>query len=208
MVKIHFGNLPDDCHEDSIRDILHPFGNVSDIKIVRNYGFANVTPEEAASKAVEALNKTKLYGKEISVEFARKQRPKNEDRRPSARPMRNSSSSAPQPMNNSAGLLGISPLLLSTVAQTNDSIPNFLNSHLQQQQQKTQVDNNSPDPDVRVRREVVHVSNVPNADRYGFTNGYVIHERYYVLPTHPLLKGLPVSNIPLMSETNCVRASR
>ena len=58
-----------------------------------------------------------------------------------------------------------------------------------------------PDPDVRVRREVVHSREVPNAGKLGLTDGYVIYERYYVDSTHPLLKGLPIPELPRMTDT-------
>lgn len=62
-----------------------------------------------------------------------------------------------------------------------------------------------PDPDVRVRREVVHTDSVPNARQMGLSNGYVIYERYYVDPSHPLLKGLPVPEMPRMTDTYVAR---
>lgn len=85
-----------------------------------------------------------------------------------------------------------------------------LNSNQQQQQQQQPMQQQSfqdrrperdqPDPDVRVRREVVPTRDVPNAAAMGLTNGYVIYERYYVDPSHPLLKGLPLPELPRMSD--------
>jgi len=83
-----------------------------------------------------------------------------------------------------------------------------LNSNQQQQQpmqqqtsfQDRRSERDQPDPDVRVRREVVPTRDVPNAAAMGLTNGYVIYERYYVDPSHPLLKGLPLPELPRMSD--------
>lgn len=58
-----------------------------------------------------------------------------------------------------------------------------------------------PDPDVRVRREAVSSRNIPNAEKLGITGGYVIYERYYVDSDHPLLKGLPLPELPRITDS-------
>jgi len=63
------------------------------------------------------------------------------------------------------------------------------------------LDRGQPDPDVRVRRDSVHKDNVPNSKNSGSANGYVIYERYYVDPSHPLLNGLPIPELPRMTDT-------
>lgn len=69
-----------------------------------------------------------------------------------------------------------------------------------QQSQARSVPRDQPDPDVRVRREVVHVREVPQAAELGLKSGYVIHERYYVDPSHPLLRGIPLSDLPRIND--------
>jgi len=76
-------------------------------------------------------------------------------------------------------------------------------SSVQQQQLPPNRTNGreQPDPDVRVRREVVHTQDIPNSASMGLGNGYVIYERYYVDASHPLLKGLPLPQLPRMSDS-------
>ena len=57
-----------------------------------------------------------------------------------------------------------------------------------------------PDP----RREV-HTDSVQNTRPLSLSNGYVIYERYYVDPSHPLLKGLPIPELPRMTDTYVAR---
>lgn len=76
------------------------------------------------------------------------------------------------------------------------------------QQREPPVPRDQPDPDVRVRREVVHVREVPKAAEFGLTSGYVIHERYYVDPSHPLLRGIPITELPRLNDRKRASPSR
>lgn len=68
------------------------------------------------------------------------------------------------------------------------------------QQHQPASEQDRPHPDVRVRREAVHVRHVPGAERMGITDGYVIYERYYVDPNHALLKEAP-RKMPRVEDT-------
>jgi len=70
-----------------------------------------------------------------------------------------------------------------------------LQQQQQQQQQPQQAYHGQPDAVGRGHREVAPSANVPNATSGGASNGYVIYERYYVDPTHALLKGLPLPQL-------------
>ena len=230
MVKLHVGNLPDDCKEDALRELFVKHGEVERVNVIKNYAFVLMPSEAAANTAVSDVNGTKLFGKVITVQHAKSQgKPtdntgerrrdnnnsgnrrdsrggsrwdsNNSNRRTSNSPYnRNQMNNNGRPppidpqLQQLGGILGAAPMLLNELTKV---------QQLTQQQQQQDV--NKPDPDIRVRREVVNVRNVPNADKYGFMKGYVIHERYYVLPSHPLLNGLDLSNIPTLGQTNCSR---
>ena len=224
MVKLHIGNLPDNCKEDSLKELFVKHGEVERVNVIKNYAFVSMPSESAANEAVNDLNGTKLFGKDISVQHAKTQakggdingnkrrdsndrrenkgsRWDNSNRRNTNTPynrnqMNNNIMQIDPQLQQLGGILGAAPMLLNELTKV---------QQLQQQQQQSSTDGNKPDPDIRVRREVVHVRNVPNADTHGFTSGYVVHERYYVLPSHPLLHGLNLSQIPTLSQTNCTR---
>jgi len=228
MVKLHVGSLPDNCKEEALRELFVKHGEVERVNVIKNYAFVLMPSESAADDAVNSLNGTKLFGRDITVQHAKSQgKPtdntgerrrdsnsgsnrrdgrggsrwdsNNSNRRTSNSPYnRNQMNNNGRPplidpqLQQLGGILGAAPMLLNELTKV---------QQLTQQQQ----DVNKPDPDIRVRREVVNVRNVPNADTYGFKSGYVIHERYYVLPSHPLLNGLDLSHIPTLGQTNCAR---
>ena len=69
----------------------------------------------------------------------------------------------------------------------------------QQQQQPQQTYPDQPDANSRGRREAAPATTAPNAV-VGTNNGYVIYERYYVDPSHALLKGLPLPQLPPLPD--------
>ena len=215
MTKLHVGNLPDKLEINTLRDLFKSYGGgASDVNIIQNYAFVTMPSSQACQDAIKGLDKTKLFGKTLSVQMSKNQKSgggrdnkrdsgnnrkdgsgsnnrrsgpynrTNDDRRSQQGPMVD-----PQ-LQQLGGILGAAPLILTEMAKAG---------------QQLQQQDNKPDPDIRVRREVVHVRNVPGADKYGFDSGYVIHERYYVLPSHPLLNGLNVAQLPTLGQTNCAR---
>lgn len=206
--KVHIGNLPDNCKAEAVKDLFLKFGEVLDVNVIKNYAFVTMETESAANEAVNTLDKTKLFGKDITVQRAKSQG-SNSSSRANRRDSNSNRRNASAPYNRKSNTTqNIAPLMGPQLQQLGGILgaaPLLLNEMTKQIQQEASRDTNKPDPDIRVRREVVHVKNVPNADKYDFNSGYVIHERYYVLPSHPLLNGMNVSQLPTLSETNCAR---
>jgi len=69
--KLYVGNLPDNCKDDTIRDLFSPYGEVGELTVIKNYAFIHFKDEEVAKNAVRDLNGAKLLGKEISVEISK-----------------------------------------------------------------------------------------------------------------------------------------
>jgi len=271
--KVFVGNLPDECAQETIRDVFGSYGGIDEVAIVKNFAFVHFSNEGDANNAVRDLDGSKIGGKQINVEISKKQdgargrRDRDRDRDRNERNDRGVQrrGRAPERSNNAGGILGAGPLsggngvgappsigglpaaqlaglagpplgglgvtplgglgsgplgalsggpagaasgilsaisTFAAVAEKQQQLNSSQQQHMQQQLpfQERRTERDQPDPDVRVRREVVPTRDVPNASAMGLTNGYVIYERYYVDPTHPLLKGLPLPELPRMSD--------
>lgn len=213
--KVFIGNLPIEYEKKELQDILEKFGKV-EVDVVKNkdFAFAFFTDKDDATKAVEGLKtkKATVGGKQISVAIAQNA---NRDREiitrrdtssnyssrgfdsrrepngPYMQPRRPDTGAADSysrnpPAYSAGGMVRGQPAPYPTNSNTGAFPPTVAS-------QKSL----SADMEVRVRREAVPVSAVPNAAKLGLTDGYVIHERYYVKPNHPylandpLLKSLP-----------------
>lgn len=83
MKNIYVGNLSFDATEDQIRNMFEAYGPVDRVSIItdrdtgqsRGFGFVEMSDDESASKAMEALNGTNLAGRNLTVNEAR---PKND----------------------------------------------------------------------------------------------------------------------------------
>lgn len=84
-MTLYIGNVPFDCTEGQIYDLLSPFGNIFDLNYPKDRvtgaqrGFAFVTlPDKAtALAAIQSLNGTELRGRSIKVTEAKgPERPK------------------------------------------------------------------------------------------------------------------------------------
>ncbi len=79
MKNIYVGNLSYDATEDQIRSLFEQYGPVDRVSIVtdrdtgqpRGFGFVEMTDDDAASKAMDALNGTNLGGRNLTVNEAR-----------------------------------------------------------------------------------------------------------------------------------------
>ena len=289
-IKLFVGNLPENCPDETIRDLFSPYGSVEDVVIIKNYGFVKFANEDDAAKAAKDLNQSKLSGKTIIVEASKPKRDQgdnrdgnrdNRDRRDGGRdrdrgdrggrdrarrddrgPRRDRDGPGGPPGGSGPGLgpligglgggnlnglgalgslggLGAPPLgaplgaqlggplgaplgglgilsavnTLAAVAEKKQRLDSTQQQPSQQTQRQQQPqappsqaasNKDQPDPDVRVRREVVHTRDVPNAAAMGLGSGYVIYERYYVDGNHRLLQGLPLSQLPRMSDNRPV----
>src|SRR6201997_3288232 len=79
MKNIYVGNLSFDATEDQVRSMFEAYGPVERVSIVtdrdtgqpRGFGFVEMTDDDAASKAMDALNGTNLGGRNLTVNEAR-----------------------------------------------------------------------------------------------------------------------------------------
>ncbi|KAL2094739.1 hypothetical protein ACEWY4_009458 [Coilia grayii] len=70
MVKVFVGNLNTSTKEEELRELFEKYGTVVDCDIISNYGFVHMSEEEDAKKAVAELNKHRLNGFNMTVQFA------------------------------------------------------------------------------------------------------------------------------------------
>lgn len=79
MKNIYVGNLKFDASEDQVRALFEPYGQVDRVSIVtdrdtgqpRGFAFVEMSDDEAAAKAMEALNGMSLGGRNLTVNEAR-----------------------------------------------------------------------------------------------------------------------------------------
>ena len=77
--NIYVGNLKFDATEDQVRGLFEPYGQVDRVSIVtdrdtgqpRGFAFVEMADDEAAAKAMEALNGMSLGGRNLTVNEAR-----------------------------------------------------------------------------------------------------------------------------------------
>jgi cold-inducible RNA-binding protein len=79
MKNIYVGNLSFDATEDQVRSLFEAYGAVEKVSIItdrdtgqpRGFAFVEMTDDEAAAKAMEALNGTNLGSRNLTVNEAR-----------------------------------------------------------------------------------------------------------------------------------------
>jgi cold-inducible RNA-binding protein len=79
MKNIYVGNLSFDATEDQVRGMFEAYGPVERVSIVtdrdtgqsRGFAFVEMTDDESATKAMDALNGTNLSGRNLTVNEAR-----------------------------------------------------------------------------------------------------------------------------------------
>jgi RNA recognition motif-containing protein len=80
--KLFVGSLSWDTNDHGLRDAFAPFGEVSEATVItdrgsgrsRGFGFVTFDDDEAADKAIAALNNTDLDGRTIKVDVAQERR--------------------------------------------------------------------------------------------------------------------------------------
>jgi len=212
--KIFAGNLPDGTSIKQITELFSVHGKVADANVIRNYAFVHFEDEEEAKKAVAELHKSDFSGRTIDVQLSKNQgsdakgrrskedvegrrdgrRDERRDRGRRSRSRDRSSRRDDRSRNNRGGILGPNPLGalagLSGLGGLGNfgAAPAFAPPIQPPVSRDPQHEQERPNPDVRVRREAVHVSHIPGAAAMGLMDGFVVYERYYVDPNHPLLK--------------------
>ena len=79
MKNIYVGNLSFDASEDQVRSLFEAYGAVDKVSIVtdrdtgqpRGFAFVEMLDDDAATKAMEALNGTSLGGRNLNINEAR-----------------------------------------------------------------------------------------------------------------------------------------
>ncbi len=82
--KLYVGNISFQATEDDIRELFSQSGEVESVKIItdqftgkpKGFGFVEMTTEENAAKAIEALNGTTFMERQITVAEAKPQQPR------------------------------------------------------------------------------------------------------------------------------------
>ena len=91
--KLFVGSLSWDTNDDGLHEAFAQFGEITEAKVItdrdtgrsRGFGFVTFADDEAADKAVAALNQTELDGRTIKVDVAQ-DRNRDRDGGRSARP--------------------------------------------------------------------------------------------------------------------------
>jgi len=89
--KIYVGNLPYTATEDDVRQLFEKFGEIQSVKMImdtmtgrpKGFGFVEMSSNEDATKAIEALNGTPFMERTLSVSEARPQTVRGKDNRQS-----------------------------------------------------------------------------------------------------------------------------
>ena len=88
-MNIYIGQLPYSVNEDEIREVFAEYGEIASLNLIKDkfsgqskgFGFIDMPNNSEADKAIKALNKSTLKGREIKVNQAEPRKPKNTFRR-------------------------------------------------------------------------------------------------------------------------------
>ena len=87
-MNIFIASLPYNLEEAEIKEIFEDYGQVTSVKLItdrdsgrsKGYGFIEMPNEEEALKAIEVLNGTEIYQRNISVSKAQEKKDNNSRR--------------------------------------------------------------------------------------------------------------------------------
>lgn len=88
-MEIFVGNLPIDVGAEGLREIFSKFGEVKDVRLIKDppsgrfkrYAFVVMANEEDAQKAIEEMDGTELKDMTLTVGKARPKRPRSRKRK-------------------------------------------------------------------------------------------------------------------------------
>lgn len=86
--KLYVGNLPFSVNDESLRDYFSSQGTVESSKVItdrdtgrsKGFGFVEMSSDDEAQNAIEALNQKELDGRALTVNEARPQAPRDNNR--------------------------------------------------------------------------------------------------------------------------------
>lgn len=84
-MNIYIGQLPYSVNEDELREIFSEYGEIESLNLIKDrfsgqskgFGFIDMPNNSEADKAIKALNKSMLNGREIKVNQAEQRRQKS-----------------------------------------------------------------------------------------------------------------------------------
>ena len=88
-MNIYVGQLPYSVTENELREIFSEFGEIATLNLIKDkfsgqskgFGFIDMPNNAEADKAIKALNKSMLQGREIKVNQAEERRKKSNFRK-------------------------------------------------------------------------------------------------------------------------------
>ena len=88
-MNIYVGQLPYNVTENELREIFSEYGQIASLNLIKDrfsgqskgFGFVEMPDNAEADKAIKALNKTMLHGREIKVNQAEQRRSKSSFRK-------------------------------------------------------------------------------------------------------------------------------
>ena len=88
-MNIYVGQLPYNVTENELREIFSKYGQIASLNLIKDrfsgqskgFGFVEMPDNAEADKAIKALNKTMLHGREIKVNQAEQRRSKSSFRK-------------------------------------------------------------------------------------------------------------------------------
>lgn len=77
--KLYVGNIGYSTTSEQLKELFSAQGTVSEVNVIsgKGFGFVQMSTQEEAQKAQEALNGTEFGGRTIKVEIARPMKPKS-----------------------------------------------------------------------------------------------------------------------------------
>lgn len=87
-MNIYVGNMSYDVNEDDLREAFEAYGTVDSANIIKDkysgkskgFGFVEMTDDEAAQTAIDALNETDLKGRPMKVNKAKPRTDRRDNR--------------------------------------------------------------------------------------------------------------------------------
>lgn len=83
--KVYVGGLPYAIGDEQLSELFAPHGTIASARVItdkytgqsRGFGFVEMSTEQEAKSAIEALNGTQLEGRTLTVNEARPQEPRS-----------------------------------------------------------------------------------------------------------------------------------
>lgn len=84
-MKLYVGNLPYSVNDDELRQMFEPHGNVTSASVVidretgrsRGFGFVEMSDDNEARNAIEAMHGQEMAGRNLTVNEARPKAPRS-----------------------------------------------------------------------------------------------------------------------------------